>query len=225
MVGRCRSDGPEVCSRERRTPSTARKRFHAWSPTDRVRPESSLVGHAGAAASPRPILTEREIRMVRERCHPHRVPVPWRRLAISVVAAALVTTACAGAQPTTSSAASAATSGSSASADPSPSISPPTLPGGRLVYAQFIGDVGSLFTSDPDGTDIRPLLPAGTGELPRWSPDGRHISIVADNGDGLVFGGLIDPDGSHYVKFDSPDPTLNLGCFAWSPGSSDPWVR
>ena len=100
---------------------------------------------------------------------------------------------------------------------PSPRISPPTLPGGRLVYGQWIGDVGSLFTSNPDGTNITPLLPTGTGEQPRWSPDGRHISIVAENGDGLVFVGLVDPDGSHYVQFDSPDRTLNLGCFDWSP--------
>lgn len=143
-----------------------------------------------------------------------------RRLAISVLAAALVTTSCGGGQPTTPIAASAATLGPSVSAGPSPSIYSPSLPGGRLVYAQFMGEVGSLFTSDPDGTDITPLLPSGTGELPRWSPDGRHISIVADNGNGLVFVGLIDPDGSHYIKFDSPDPTLSLGCFAWSPDGS-----
>ncbi len=110
--------------------------------------------------------------------------------------------------------------GPSAAADPSPSISQPTLPGGRLVYAQFIGEVGSLFTSNLEGTDITPLLPTGTGELPRWSPDGRHISVVADNGDGPLFVALIDPDGSNYVQFDSPDPTLNLGCFAWSPEGS-----
>jgi Tol biopolymer transport system component len=143
-----------------------------------------------------------------------------RRLVTLILAAAFVVTACGGGRAATSSAASAATSAPSAAADPSPSLSPPTLPGGRLVYGQWIGDVGSLFTSNPDGTDITPLLPTGTGEQPRWSPDGRHISIVAENGDGLVFVGLIDPDGSHYVQFDSPDPTLNLGCFDWSPDGS-----
>jgi Tol biopolymer transport system component len=158
--------------------------------------------------------------MMRERLQPDRNPFPWRRLAISMVAAAFVTTACAGGRPATPSAASAATSGPSAAADLSPTISPPTLAGGRLVYAQFIGEVGSLFTSNPEGTDITPLLPTGTGELPRWSPDGRHISVVADNGGGPLFVALIDPDGSNYVQFDSPDPTLNLGCFAWSPEGS-----
>ena len=140
-----------------------------------------------------------------------------RRLVTLILAAAFVVTACGGGRAATPSAASAATSAPSAAADPSPRISPPTLPGGRLVYGQWIGDVGSLFTSNPDGTNITPLLPTGTGEQPRWSPDGRHISIVAENGDGLVFVGLVDPDGSHYVQFDSPDRTLNLGCFDWSP--------
>jgi Tol biopolymer transport system component len=143
-----------------------------------------------------------------------------RRLVTLILAAALVVTACGGGQAATPSVASAATSAPSAAADPSPSISQPTLPGGRLVYAQFIGDVGSLFTSNPEGADMTPLLPSGKGELPRWSPDGRHISVVASHGDGLVFVALVDPDGSNYVEFDSPDPTLNLGCFAWSPEGS-----
>ena len=100
-------------------------------------------------------------------------------------------------------------------AEPSPTLSPALLPEGRLVYLQFIGERGSLFTTNLDGTDTAPLLPVGNA--PRWSPDGRHIAVVADSDQGLLFVGLVDPDGSHYVQFDSPDPTLNLGCFAWSP--------
>ena len=140
-----------------------------------------------------------------------------------MLAAAFATAACGGraATPSASSAATARPSVTPTTPEgTSPAVSPAPLPGGRLVYGQFIGEVGSLFTSNPDGTDVRSLLPTGTGELPRWSPDGRHISIVADNGHGLVFVGMVDPDGSHYIKFDSPDPTLSLGCFAWSPDGS-----
>jgi TolB protein len=90
------------------------------------------------------------------------------------------------------------------------------LPGGRLVYTQFAGEEGSFFTANPNGTGITPLLPTGTGESPRWSPDGRHISVVGSSPQGLVFVGLVDPDGSDFVQFDSPDPTLELGCFVWS---------
>jgi Tol biopolymer transport system component len=142
-------------------------------------------------------------------------------MAISILATAILTTACSG-QVTTPSvsptAASSAAVSPTTAATSSLAMSPVPLPGGRLVYAQWIGEVGSLFTTNPDGTDTTPLLPVANPH--RWSPDGRHISVVADNSDGRLFVGLIDPDGSHYVQFDSPDPTLDLGCFAWSPDGS-----
>ena len=150
-----------------------------------------------------------------------RTPVTWRRQATWLLAAAIVTTACSG-QTATPGQASTATSRPAASpttsAQPSPTKTAPALPGGRLVFERFVGDAGSLLTMNTDGTDTKPVLPAGEG--PRWSPDGRHISVVADNRQGRLFVGLVDPDGSHYVQFDSPDPTLDLGCIAWSPDAS-----
>ncbi len=142
-------------------------------------------------------------------------------MAIWILSAAIVTTACSG-QAVGPGAASIATSRPSASPTtavlPSPTTSPAPPPVGRLVFMRAIGDLESPFTVNTDGTDTKPLLPAGGG--PRWSPDGSRLSIVADNRQGRLFVGLVDPDGSHYVQFKSPDPTLDLGCFAWSPDAS-----
>ena len=103
----------------------------------------------------------------------------------------------------------------------SPRSSSATLPRGRLAYGRFSPDGNQVhaFTSNTDGTDEQALL-SSVAEGPRWSPDGRHLSVVADNPQGLLFVGLVNPDGTGYVQFHSPDPTLNLGCFAWSPDGS-----
>jgi Tol biopolymer transport system component len=142
-------------------------------------------------------------------------------MTIWILAAAILATACRG-QAATPGAASIAASRPSASPTtavlPPPTTSPAQLPVGRLVFQRAIGDKESPFTINPDGSDTKPLLPAGAG--PRWSPDGSRLSIVADNRQRRLFVGLVDPDGSHYVQFKSPDPTLDLGCFAWSPDAS-----
>ncbi len=89
-------------------------------------------------------------------------------------------------------------------------------PAGRLAYGRFDSSGVTPFTSNTDGADERQLLPPHA-EGPRWSPDGTKLSVVASNSQGLIFAGTVNPDGSDYVQFESPDPTLNLGCFAWSP--------
>jgi Tol biopolymer transport system component len=152
----------------------------------------------------------------------NRTLVPWQRLAISIVAAAFATTACGG-QAATPSATSVATSRPSVSpttaADPSPTVSPASIPRGRLAYGRFSPDGTHVFTANTDGTDEQALLPS-IAEGPRFSPDGRRLAVVVESPQGLIFFGLVNPDGSDFVQFDSPDPTLNLGCFAGSPDAS-----
>jgi Tol biopolymer transport system component len=134
-----------------------------------------------------------------------------------MLAAAFATTACGG-QAATPSATSVATAHPSVSAttaaDLSPTESPAPLPGGRLAYGVFAPSGLALFTTNVDGTDTRPLLPSNA-EQPRWSPDGRRLSVVSESA--LVGSGLVDPDGSHFLPFKNPDRALNMGCTGWSP--------
>jgi Tol biopolymer transport system component len=142
------------------------------------------------------------------------------RVAVRLLAIALVTTACnASIQPATQREASATP------ASPGPSVrageSPAPIPGGRLAYGRFSpgGTISHVFTANTDGTDEQALL-ASIAEGPRFSPDGRRLAVVIESAQGLIFFGLVDPDGSDVVRFDSPDPTLNLGCGSWSPDGS-----
>jgi Tol biopolymer transport system component len=148
---------------------------------------------------------------------PHRNPVPGRSLAVSILAMALATTACGGSAASLATAHPSASPAAAAAPSSIPSAAP--LPGGRLAYGRFSPDGTHAFTSNTDGTDEKTLV-SSIAEGPRWSPDGRHLSVVVQSPQGLLFVGLVKSDGSDYVRFDSPDPTLNLGCFAWSPDAS-----
>jgi dipeptidyl aminopeptidase/acylaminoacyl peptidase len=156
-----------------------------------------------------------------------RTPVRSRRLAISILSAAFVTTACGG-QAATPSATSVATSlpsitattaPASTAADLSPTDSPAPLPGGRLAYGRFSPDGTHVFTANTDGTDEQALLPS-IAEGPRFSPDGRRIAVATEGPQGLLFLSMVNPDGSGYRRFPRSDPTLYLGCGAWSPDAS-----
>jgi Tol biopolymer transport system component len=160
--------------------------------------------------------------MVRASDPATRIHAPGRCLAISILAVATVTTACSGQAAAPSAAAIATTSPTvspATTAQPSPTVAATALPGVRLVYSRFVDDRGSVFTINPDGTDTKPLVLPG-GVPPRWSPDGRRISVAEDNPQGHLSVGLADPDGHNYVQFDSPDPTLELAGMAWSPDGS-----
>jgi Tol biopolymer transport system component len=66
--------------------------------------------------------------------------------------------------------------------------------------------------SGGDGTQ----LVEGEAEQARWSADGSRLSVVVQSPAGNVFVGFVDRDGSNLERLDSPDPTLQLGCGAWS---------
>ena len=66
------------------------------------------------------------------------------------------------------------------------------------------------------GGDGVQLLDGDDAEQARWSADGSRLSVVVESPQGLIFVGFVDRDGTNVVRFDSPDPTLNLGCGGWS---------
>jgi Tol biopolymer transport system component len=88
---------------------------------------------------------------------------------------------------------------------------------GQIVFGRFSPDLGDfqIFTANPDGTGQAQLLP-GVAECPRWSPDGTRIMVCVADPRGLIRPATVRPDGSGFTLLDNPDPTLNLGCAAWS---------
>jgi Tol biopolymer transport system component len=88
---------------------------------------------------------------------------------------------------------------------------------GRIVFGRFDPAVNDfhIFTVNPDGANEVQLLP-GIAECSRWSPDGEKIQICVFNPKGLLRPATLNPDGSDFRLLDNPDPTLNLGCWAWS---------
>ena len=133
-------------------------------------------------------------------------------LLLAWLALALALTGCAADSASSSPPEATSTSATAATA---PAL--PPLPG-RLVYGRFGPDGVQLYIANTDGSDEL-ALPEGV-ELPAWSPTGEKLSVVGQSPQGLVFVGLLNPDGSGYTRFDSPDPTLNLGCGAWSPDAT-----
>jgi Tol biopolymer transport system component len=155
-----------------------------------------------------------------------RTTLRGRRLAISILAAAFVATACSGSAATPSATSVAtlrpsvsATTASPATAVDLPTESPALIPGGLLAYGRFSPNGTHVFTANIDGTNEQALLPS-IAEGPRFSPDGRRISVVTEDPEGLLYLALVNPDGSGYTRFPRPDPTLYLGCGAWSPDAS-----
>ncbi len=88
---------------------------------------------------------------------------------------------------------------------------------GTLAFKRDVVDGPHLlFTMPASGGDGVQLLDGDDAEQARWSADGSRLSVVVESPQGLIFVGFVDRDGTNVVRFDSPDPTLNLGCGGWS---------
>jgi Tol biopolymer transport system component len=109
----------------------------------------------------------------------------------------------------------------------SPSGPEPTAQG-QIVWGYWDDEDNlHMSTANADGTNIQPLLPRlGWVGAPNWSPNGQRLALYvggsglaeADQGDDvLVTGGIVNADGTGFHAFASPDQTLNLACFQWSP--------
>ena len=94
-------------------------------------------------------------------------------------------------------------------------------PNGRIVFGRFDPAIDDfhIITANPDGTQEAQLLP-GAAECPRWAPDGSKILVCLANPTGLIRPATVNPQGSGFTLLDNPDPTLNLGCWAWSPNGA-----
>lgn len=109
-------------------------------------------------------------------------------------------------------------------ASATPATSPLAEPAtGRIAFGRkdpFAGDY-VVYLIDPDGTSESQLLP-GLYECPRWSPNGRDVSLGS---------GILENAGQPGATFRAfatfsppvgylPERTLNLGCPIWSPDGS-----
>jgi Tol biopolymer transport system component len=108
----------------------------------------------------------------------------------------------------------------SLSEQPSVSEGPSFEPAsGRIVFGRYDRTVANfiVYLIDPNGAG-ESRLPPGGNECPRWSPDGKDISVTK-SGDPLESGIFENAGqaGGSFRLLAMPDPPLNLGCPVWSP--------
>lgn len=152
-------------------------------------------------------------RCARRRAYPSIAPI--------VMSVGLVLAACSGAPGQATTAPSIATSPVTPPATVAVTASPSTpiaLDGG-LFYARFIEATHTftgMFASRPDGSNEVSIPMPWTEGGGRWSRSGKFIAVATQLPDGRVSTAIIGSDGSVDHTLPIADPTLNLGCAAWS---------
>jgi len=93
---------------------------------------------------------------------------------------------------------------------------------GRIVFARVVNpdtDDSITYTANPDGSNMQPLLPGFTSELPRWSPDGSEVAVGSTLGlDCCPYSAvIINPDTGSFRTLAMQDPNVGTFCQIWSP--------
>lgn len=72
--------------------------------------------------------------------------------------------------------------------------------GNRLVFESTLSGTYSVYSINPDGTDLKRLTPdSANNEQARWSPDGKHIVFSSDRAGHLDLY-LMNADGSNQTR-------------------------
>jgi hypothetical protein len=89
---------------------------------------------------------------------------------------------------------------------------------GRILLQRFPeSGPPEKYVVNADGSDEEPFGPRVDYETRQVSPDELLLSIVGPNSQGSLVGGTIGLDGSGFLLFENPEPSLNLACGIWGP--------
>ena len=83
----------------------------------------------------------------------------------------------------------------------------------RLVFESNLVSGGALYTSAPDGRDLRPVPHGGDAHFPRLSPDGKKVAFMRYSTDWDIISMNLDGTGRAALT----DDTAYDGLPAWSP--------
>ena len=97
-------------------------------------------------------------------------------------------------------------------------------PNGRIVFGRedFAHDLTVVYTANPDGSNVKRLLPAGIGAGgPHWSPDGSRIAVGSTLDtpccDIFLYSAVIvNPDTGAYRTLPMQSPRVVTFCTIWS---------